>query len=117
MANARRGEVAVTIAGRERRLCVTLGALAEIEDALGAEDLGALAARLAEGRLSARDLVAILAACLRGAGEALTDAEVAALPLDDGLEHWAGAAMRALAFAFGTAAEARPTSGPPPAPA
>ena len=30
-ANRRRGEIAATLDGRERRLCLTLGALAELE--------------------------------------------------------------------------------------
>lgn len=66
--NAARGEVALTIDGRARRLCLTLGALAEIETALGVEEGTSLADRL--GRLTARDLAALLAALLRGGGEA-----------------------------------------------
>ncbi|MGJ3263974.1 MAG: gene transfer agent family protein [Salinarimonas sp.] len=105
MANARRGDVCVTIGGAVYTLRITLGALAELEDALAAEDLGALAARLAEGRLRARDLVAVLGAALRGGGHALADADVAALALEDGVEPVARAAMLALARAFGTGAE------------
>ncbi|MBN9069768.1 MAG: gene transfer agent family protein, partial [Rhizobiales bacterium] len=52
--NRRRGEVAATLDGRERRLCLTLGALAELEAAFEAEDLGALVERFSSGRLSAR---------------------------------------------------------------
>ncbi|WP_043539393.1 gene transfer agent family protein [Salinarimonas rosea] len=105
MANARRGDVSVVIGGEVRTLRITLGALAELEDALAAEDLGALATRLAEGRLRARDLVAILGAALRGGGHPLADADVAALALEDGVEPVARAAMQALARAFGTDAE------------
>ena len=42
MANRHRGEIAV-LDGRERTLCLTLGALAELEASFGAEDLVALA--------------------------------------------------------------------------
>jgi len=66
-ANTVRGEAIVTLAGAERRLCLTLGALAEIEGALGLEGPGALAERMRA--LSARDLTAVLAALLRGGGE------------------------------------------------
>lgn len=67
-----RGEVMAPLAGAERRLCLTLGALAEIETALGVEGLEALAERMRA--LSARDLMAVLAALLRGGGErALAD--------------------------------------------
>ncbi|WP_372426719.1 gene transfer agent family protein [Salinarimonas chemoclinalis] len=111
MANSRRGDVAVAIDGATYTLRVTLGALAELEDALGAEDLGALAERLAEGRLKARDLVAILGAALRGGGHALADADVAALALDEGVEPVARAAMEALARAFGTGQGTREGEG------
>ena len=66
--NGARGEAVVVLAGVERRLCLTLGALAEIETALGASGIEALAARMRS--LSARDLTAVLAALLRGGGEA-----------------------------------------------
>ena len=56
------------LAGAERRLCLTLGALAEMETALGCEGLAALAERMRG--LSARDLTVVLAALLRGGGEA-----------------------------------------------
>lgn len=65
--NGARGEVAATLAGSERRLCLTLGALAEIEAALGCDGLAALAERMRA--LSARDLMIVLAALLRGGGE------------------------------------------------
>lgn len=67
MTNGARGEVTARLAGVERRLCLTLGALAEIETALGVEGLDGLAERMR--RLSARDLTAVLAALLRGGGE------------------------------------------------
>lgn len=71
-ANGARGEVVVVLAGVERRLCLTLGALAEIETGLGLEGLSGLAERMRV--LSARDLTVVLAALLRGGGErALAD--------------------------------------------
>ena len=66
--NRPRGEVEAILAGTPRRLCLTLGALAQIETALGLDDWSHLPQRMA--RLSARDLVAVLAALLRGGGEA-----------------------------------------------
>jgi hypothetical protein len=60
MPNRRRGEARITLSGRPHVLRLTLGALAELEDAFGVESLPALAARFGEGRLSSRDLVAIL---------------------------------------------------------
>jgi hypothetical protein len=70
--NGARGEVIAVLAGAERRLCLTLGALAEIETGLGLEGLAGLAERMRA--LSARDLTVVLAALLRGGGErALAD--------------------------------------------
>jgi hypothetical protein len=65
--NRARGEAVVPLAGLERRLCLTLGALAEIEAALGVSGVAQLAERMRS--LSARDLTAVLAALLRGGGE------------------------------------------------
>lgn len=66
-ANGARGEAVAVLAGGERRLCLTLGALAEIETALGVSGVAGLTERM--GSLSARDLMAVLAALLRGGGE------------------------------------------------
>lgn len=66
-ANGARGEVVALLAGAERRLCLTLGALAEIETGLGLEGLSGLAERMRS--LSARDLMVVLGALLRGGGE------------------------------------------------
>lgn len=65
--NGARGEVGVELAGQKRRLCLTLGALAEMETALQVEDVKALAERLRAP--TARDLMVVLAALLRGGGE------------------------------------------------
>lgn len=65
-ANGARGEVSARLAGAERKLCLTLGALAEIEAALEATGFQALADRLRA--LTAADLVAVLAALIRGGG-------------------------------------------------
>lgn len=63
---AARGEVEAVIAGQPVRLCLTLGALAEIEAALQAEGVEALAERLR--RMRAADLEAVLAALIGGGG-------------------------------------------------
>lgn len=65
--NGARGEVRHILAGEARRLCLTLGGLAEIETALGVEGLTALADRMR--KLSCSDLLIVLAALLRGGGE------------------------------------------------
>ncbi len=60
MPNLHRGEIEAEIGGRPRRLVLTLGALAELEAAFGADDLVALAERFGSGRLKARDLIRII---------------------------------------------------------
>ena len=100
-ANRRRGEVCAIIDGAERVLCLTLGALAELEDAFAAEDLTALAARFSGGRLTARDLMRILAAGLRGGGAEAGEAEVASMRIEGGVAGAAGTAAALLAAAFG----------------
>jgi len=70
--NGARGEVTAMLGGAERRLCLTLAALAEIETGLGVSGIAALGARMRV--LSAGDLMVVLVALLRGGGEdALAD--------------------------------------------
>lgn len=59
------------LGGVPRRLCLTLGALAELESALGLDGWEALSERLR--KLSARDMAAVLSALLRGGGEGEVD--------------------------------------------
>jgi hypothetical protein len=103
--NRRRGEIAAILDGRERRLCLTLGALAELEQAFEAQDLTTLVERFSTGRLSAKDLIRIIAAGLRGAGEALSDEDVAAMQSDGGAAGYARIASGLLAATFGGAGE------------
>ncbi len=84
MANRYRGEIEARLDGRTHRLCLTLGALAELEAAFGDEDMLALATRFEKGRISARDCVRIIGAGLRGAGEDVRDEMVAAMQADGG---------------------------------
>ncbi|EAU40128.1 hypothetical protein FP2506_11247 [Fulvimarina pelagi HTCC2506] len=100
-ANRRRGEVPAVIDGTERRLCLTLGALAELEAAFEADNLAALAARFDTGRLSARDLTIIIAAGLRGSGEPVSADEVSAMRFEDGVAGAARIAVELLTAAFG----------------
>lgn len=100
MANSYRGEMDAMVGGRERRLCLTLGAMAELEAAFGVDSLSALLARLGQGNLSARHIAAIVAAGLRGAGEEITDAEVAAMSGHGGVGAMMQVATELLAATF-----------------
>jgi hypothetical protein len=101
MANRRRGEIAAALDGRERTLCLTLGALAELEASFGAEDLVALAGRFEGGRLSARDIIRIIGCGLRGGGAEVSDDEVGAMRADGGAAGFARIAAELVSVTFG----------------
>jgi hypothetical protein len=101
MTNHHRGEIEAEIGGARRRLVLTLGALAELEAAFGADDLVALAERFGTGRLKAHDLLRIIAAGLRGAGETVTDEEVARMSVPDGAQGYVRIAGMLVTTTFG----------------
>ena len=101
MANKYRGEIEAELGGVKRTLVLTLGALAELEDAFGVEDLVALTERFSTGRLKARDLTRIIGAGLRGAGETVSDDEVARLAVNDGAQGYVRIAAALIAATFG----------------
>ncbi len=101
MANRRRGEVEAIVDGRPRVLCLTLGALCELEAAFAVDDLASLAERFASGRLKARDVARVFAAGLSGGGTPTTEAEVLALRIDGGLVGAAAVVADLLAVTFG----------------
>jgi hypothetical protein len=110
-ANPHRGEIVARIDGRDHLLCLTLGALAELEAAFGVGDLSALVARLGQGSLAARQLTVIIAAGLRGGGHPVTDAEVADMRFDGGLRGMAQTVARLVEATFGGGvAKARPVN-------
>ncbi|WP_375411229.1 gene transfer agent family protein [uncultured Bradyrhizobium sp.] len=100
MPNRHRGEIAAELGGARRTLVLTLGALAELEAAFETCDLVALAERFGSGRLSARDLLRIIAAGLRGAGEAVSDDEVATMTVEGGAAGYVRIAAELLAATF-----------------
>ena len=108
MANRHRGEIEADIGGQSRRLVLTLGALAELEAVFGADDMAALAERFGTGRLKARDLICVIAAGLRGAGEDLRDEDVARMETPGGAQAYVRIAADLLAATFG--GEAAPIS-------
>lgn len=99
--NRHRGEIAAQFDGRDYRLCLTLGALAELEDAFAASDLTALVERFSTGRLSAADLIRIIGAGLRGGGNDISDEDVRALGSDEGAAGFATVAAQLLIVTFG----------------
>jgi hypothetical protein len=84
MANRHRGEIEARLAGKNYTLCLTLGALAELEHSFGGLDLLAIAERFEGGRITASDAVKIIGAGLRGAGHQISDEEVKQMTADGG---------------------------------
>jgi hypothetical protein len=110
MANGLRGAVPFILRGRRRALVLTLGALAEIETELGPEGLKGLADRLSDGKLSVSDALTVLAAGLRGAGEAVDRDELGrAIPATD-LGSALNTAAALLAASFGGGSSSHPPS-------
>lgn len=102
MVNRHRGEVGARLDGRDWTLCLTLGALAELEAAFAADNLTDLIARFSTGRLSARDMQRILIAGLRGGGHAVSEDDVADMRVDGGVAGFARIVSELLTVTFGT---------------
>lgn len=100
MANPFAGEATLTINGAPHVMKLTLGALAELETALETGALVDLAQRFESGGFSARDVLALLAAGLKGGGHAVTSAELASAEIAGGPMAAARAAAELLARAF-----------------
>lgn len=105
MANLHRGEIGAVLDGQPHRLCLTLGALAELESAFGNDDMLAVAERFSRGRLSARDAVRVIGAGLRGAGHQITDDAVARMRAEGGAAGFVDIVSRLLGATFGAAVD------------
>jgi hypothetical protein len=69
LVNGARGEIGLVIDGRQRVLCLTLGALARLETGLGVTGLGGLEQRLRQ--LCASDMAIVIAALICDEGPPL----------------------------------------------
>ncbi|MFC0245238.1 gene transfer agent family protein [Falsochrobactrum ovis] len=114
MVNRHRGEVAARLDGRDWTLCLTLGALAELEAAFEADNLSDLIARFSSGRLSARDMQRIICAGLRGGGHNVSDDDVADMRADGGATGYARMVSELLTATFGGAETKESHSAPNP---
>jgi Phage tail tube protein, GTA-gp10 len=111
MTNTHRGEIEARLDGKTFRLCLTLGALAELEAAFGDSDMLALATRFESGRLSARDCQRIIGAGLRGAGYEISDDDVGAMSADGGAAGFIDVVARLLRATFGAEETAEDREG------
>lgn len=105
MANRHRGEIEALLGGERRILVLTLGALAELEDAFGGEDMLALATRFESGRIGARDAIRVIGAGLRGAGASVSDEDVAQMSTDGGAAGYIAIVADLLTATFSGAGE------------
>ncbi|MEM9059814.1 MAG: GTA-gp10 family protein [Pseudomonadota bacterium] len=100
--NPQRGDVALTVNGQVLVLRLTLGALAALEARLQSQSLIDLAEHFESGRVSAADLLALLAAGLEGAGTSMTEQELADAEIEGGAVAAMKAGIALLSAAFGT---------------
>lgn len=100
MPNIHRGEIEAELGGETYTLCLTLGALAELEHAYGDQDLIAIAERFESGRIGAGDAIRIIGAGLRGGGTKMTDEDVAGLPVAGGAAGYLGIVAKLLTATF-----------------
>ena len=114
-ANRHRGEIEAVLDSERRVLCLTLGALAELETAFAADSLEGLAERFSSGRLKAADLIRIIGAGLRGGGNLFSDEDVAGIAAADGLAGLARIAADLLQATFGAGEGAENPPQPHPA--
>jgi hypothetical protein len=100
MANPWTGEVAILLDGRRHVAKLTLGALAELEDALETGSLVELVERFESQRFNTRDVLALIVAGLRGGGWQGTAADLRTVEIGGGPVEAARAAAELLARAF-----------------
>lgn len=100
MTNPHAGEVALVIDGEMHVLRLTLGALAELETALGEDTILTLVERFEQGRFSGRDVLALIVAGLRGGGWQGQASDLMRAEIAGGLPGAARIAAELLARAF-----------------
>ncbi len=100
MVNALAGEVEIVLNGKARVCKLTLGALAELETALGEGSVVGLIERFESGRYSGSDLLALVVAGLRGGGWTGSASDLMTAEIKGGLTEAARVAAEVLVRAF-----------------
>ncbi len=101
MVNKKRGEIEAHLNGKTYKLCLTLGALAELEDAFELESLMALTRHFEKGTFSSRDLARLIGAGLRGGGHKISNEDVLLMQIDEGITGFVTLAQKLLLATFG----------------
>lgn len=100
MVNPHAGEAELLVNGTPYALKLTLGALAALEAALEEGTLVDLVQRFEQGRFSARDVLALLAAGLQGGGHDLSREDLAVATITGGPMQAARVAAELLVRSF-----------------
>lgn len=100
MANPYAGEVALVLDGQRHVCKLTLGALAELEHSLGEDTIVALVDRFEQGHFSARDILALISAGLRGGGWTGDQRDLLTAEIEGGMAEAGRVAARLLVAAF-----------------
>ena len=82
-------------------MCLTLGALADLEEHFAVSDLPALAERLAKKSLGANDVLAILGAGLKGGGHVFSHEDISEMRSAAGVTGYAEIVAQLLEASFG----------------
>jgi hypothetical protein len=100
MANPFAGEVTLRLDGERHVAKLTLGALAELEEQLGAESLADVVARFEGDTLRAADILALVVAGLRGGGWQGEAKDLVSAEIEGGVIEAARVAAQLLSRAF-----------------
>lgn len=115
MPNPHRGEISVTLSGQTYTLCLTLGAIAELEVELDAELNGRglfdLIDDLSAGSIRAADIIKIIGSGMRGGGHDISNADIAAMRIDGGAAGAIDLVARLLRASFAPAQEEKSGDG------
>lgn len=113
MINKHRGEISVNLDDKDWTLCLTLGALAQLENHFKVDDLASLAEKLSGSSLSASDFLAIILAGLKGGGHDVDAAAVFDMRIEGGATGYAQLVAKLLQVTFGAASPETPPGTPP----
>ena len=101
MINRHRGEVEIVVDGQSKVMRLPLGAIAALEDAMGAKSMVDLVASFETGAFRTQHLLLLLWAGLNGGGWTISTDEVEALSFDGGPVAAAKSAAELLTVTFG----------------
>ena len=100
MVNVLRGEISAKLDDKYWTLCLTLGALASLENSLEVSNLNELTSKFSDGNLSAADILKIISAGLIGGGNSITHQEVSEMRVEGGVSGYVEIAAHLLEATF-----------------